>query len=113
MAASIDDTEVAKPSDGSAVFADPDEVVIGRRPNRHTSFGRGAHRCTSSNPGALRVPHGGRTGAPPHPDSRLMPGAQRYASTGAINGSLRLPIEFEPQARTGPERLAHAFVHSA
>jgi cytochrome P450 len=32
-----------------AVFEDPDEIVLDRFPNRHTTFGLGIHRCLGSN----------------------------------------------------------------
>lgn len=33
----------------SSVFPDPDEVILDRWPNRHMTFGLGAHRCLGSN----------------------------------------------------------------
>ncbi len=32
-----------------AVFADPDEITLDRKGNRHFSFGIGVHRCVGSN----------------------------------------------------------------
>jgi cytochrome P450 len=31
-----------------SVFPDPDRLVLGRRPNAHLAFGRGAHRCPAA-----------------------------------------------------------------
>ena len=52
-----------------AVFADPDEIILDRKGNRHFSFGIGLHRCNGIECGAHRVQVDADRG--PGPDARL------------------------------------------
>ncbi|MGV0794506.1 cytochrome P450 [Mycolicibacterium sp. XJ1819] len=87
-----------------SVFKDPDDVRIDRWPNRHMSFGLGAHRCLGSNMARTvweiivseilrRIP-----------DYRVdHKTAQRYTDCGDINGWISVPVSFAPGTRTDQE----------
>jgi cytochrome P450 len=38
-----------------AVFADPDQLILDRKPNRHLSYGMGLHRCVGANLGQVEL----------------------------------------------------------
>ena len=90
-----------------SVFADPDEVVLDRKGNRHFSFGIGVHRCV----GIERGTHGVQVHADrgPRPDARL---PLRPGRHGALRVHRRHPghaqaaghLHARPQDRRGTRR---------
>jgi cytochrome P450 len=75
-----------------AVFAQPDEVVLDRFPNRHLAFGVGAHRCLGANiaRAEIRIMLGEVLAR--LPDYRILEEEMEARSTAAISfGKLRLP----------------------
>jgi len=69
-----------------AVFADPDEVQVDRRRNRHLTFGSGPHRCLGSNLARLEVKITLEEWLRAMPDFRLVEGAQVAWSGGQTRG---------------------------
>ncbi len=88
-----------------AVFDDPDEVILGRFPNKHTAFGVGPHRCLGSNI-ARRMWLAMVTGLLTRmPDLSIDHSAlQRSPSLGNVNGFISVPATFTPTAPV-PTRL--------
>jgi cytochrome P450 len=84
-----------------AVFDQPEEIIPDRFPNRHASFGVGAHRCVGST--LARTEFGVVVGEVLRrmPDYRLGDGAVRYSNIGTANGWHRLPARFTPGGRVG------------
>jgi cytochrome P450 len=86
-----------------SVFPNPDEVVLDRFPNRHTSFGLGVHRCIGSNVARTQFKAMLTEALRRLPDYRCVPeGAVRYETTGIINGWNHLPAVFTPGEPLGP-----------
>ena len=83
-----------------AVFAEPDQVVLDRKGNRHFSFGLGVHRCIGSNV-ARTVFRAMLTAVLDRmPDYRcLEEGTVHYDSIGSMR---QLPATFTPGRRRGP-----------
>jgi cytochrome P450 len=88
------------------VFDNPDQVIIDRKPNLHTSFGIGAHRCTGSNLARMEFITVVGEVLRRLPEYRLLPGAEPYQTIGAINGWHLLPAEFTPGKPVGPKLVA-------
>jgi len=93
------------------VFPDPDQIIMDRTGNRHTSFGLGLHRCIGSNV-ARTVFKAMLTGVLERmPDFQCDPaGAVHYDTIGVINGMKHLPATFTPGRRLGmglDETIAH------
>ncbi|MFB1298530.1 cytochrome P450 [Mycobacterium sp. pW049] len=88
-----------------AEFACPHDVVLDRKPNRHTAFGVGIHRCLGSNIARVELKAmltGVLTRLPDfHIDADR---AKRYASIGITNGFLSLPATFTPTPPVGGHR---------
>ncbi|PRC43429.1 cytochrome P450 [Mycobacterium sp. ITM-2017-0098] len=85
------------------LFANPDEVVLDRKGNRHFSFGLGVHRCIGSN--VARTVFKSMLGAvlDRMPDFECDPdGAVHYETIGVIQGMKHLPATFTPGPRLGP-----------
>ena len=86
-----------------AVFADPDEIILDRMPNRHLAFGLGVHRCIGSNVARVGFKTMLREVLVRLPDFSVDPsGPTRYESIGIINGYQHLPASFTPGHRAGP-----------
>jgi cytochrome P450 len=84
-----------------AVFDRPDEVVIDRPANRHTSFGLGAHRCIGSSIARAEFQIVVREVLRRMPDYRLArEEVVQYQSIGIINGWHRMPARFTPGVRS-------------
>ena len=78
-----------------AVFADPDQLDIRRRPNHHVTFGRGAHRCLGANLTRLeaRICIDAVLGR--LPDYALVEaGLCRITKPADLHGYLRVPVTF-------------------
>jgi cytochrome P450 len=83
-----------------AVFDRPDEVVIDRPANRHTSFGLGAHRCIGSSIARAEFQIVVREVLARMPDYRLdREKVVPYQSIGVINGWHLMPARFTPGVR--------------
>ncbi|HEY1974541.1 MAG TPA: cytochrome P450 [Pseudonocardia sp.] len=84
-----------------AEFENPDEFVIDRFPNRHTSFGLGAHRCLGA--ALARAQFQIMVGEILRrmPDYQVDRGqVHRYPSIGLANGYISLPVQFTPGERS-------------
>ncbi len=85
-----------------ASFTDPDTVDLGRRGNRHFSFGLGLHRCIGSNVARIVFKRMLVAVLDRLPDFRCDPaGAVHYDTIGVINGMKHLPAAFTPGPRLG------------
>jgi cytochrome P450 len=84
-------------------FADPDDIVIDRLPNRHAAFGLGVHRCIGSNLARMSFKTMLSEVLERIPDYACQPGgAVKYEDIGTINGYQHLPATFVPGRREGP-----------
>jgi cytochrome P450 len=81
------------------VFDRPEEIIPERFPNRHTSFGVGAHRCVGSTLARSEFGVVLREILLRMPDYSLADGAVRYSNIGTANGWHRLPARFTPGRR--------------
>jgi cytochrome P450 len=80
-----------------AEFDQPDEIVLDRFPNRHTSFGVGGHRCIGSSIARVEFEVMLAQFLSRIPEYDVDFGsARRYPSVGQLNGFITLPITFEP-----------------
>ncbi|MBX7446938.1 cytochrome P450 [Mycolicibacterium sp. 3033] len=86
-----------------AVFADPDEIHLDRKGNRHFSFGLGVHRCIGSNVARTVFKSMLTAVLDRMPDYGCDPeGAVHYDTIGVIQGMRHLPASFTPAKRIGP-----------
>jgi cytochrome P450 len=86
-----------------AVFADPDEVVLDRKGNRHFSFGLGIHRCIGSNVARTVFKSMLTAVLDRMPDYQCVAeGTVHYDTIGVIQGMRHLPATFTPGQRRGP-----------
>ncbi|MEY2524007.1 MAG: hypothetical protein QOJ66_2572 [Ilumatobacteraceae bacterium] len=88
------------------VFSEPDQLLLDRLPNRHTSFGLGAHRCIGSNFARDSFATMLRGVLTRIPDYVIEEAAVRNTTIGAVNGWVNLPAHFSPGPRTGNFSLA-------
>lgn len=89
-----------------AVFDRPDEVVLDRFPNRHTTFGMGIHRCIGSHIARSELTSMVSRVLARMPDYRIDHAtAQRYPTIGIINGWINVPATFTPGEKQGSEQL--------
>jgi cytochrome P450 len=85
-----------------ALFADPDEVVLDRKGNRHFSFGLGLHRCKGSNVARTVFKSMLTAVLDRMPDYRCDPeGTVHYECIGVIQGMRKLPATFTPGPKIG------------
>ncbi len=85
-----------------AVFADPNEIILERKGNRHFSFGLGVHRCIGSNLARIVFKSMLTAVLDRMPDYRCDPdGAVHYQTIGVIQGMQHLPATFTPGPRLG------------
>jgi cytochrome P450 len=85
-----------------SVFADPDEVVLERKGNRHFSFGIGVHRCVGSNVARTVFKSMLTAVLDRMPDFHCDPeGTVHYETIGVIQGMRKLPATFTPGATVG------------
>jgi cytochrome P450 len=83
-----------------SVFDDPDDIRLDRFPNRHTSFGLGAHRCLGSNMARTVWEIIVGEVLSRLPDYKVdHAAAQRYPDCGEINGWVSVPVNFTPGKR--------------
>jgi cytochrome P450 len=85
-----------------SVFPDPNEIVLDRKNNRHSSFGLGIHRCIGSNVARMTFKSMLTAVLDRMPDYVCDPsGAVHYDTVGVINGMKHLPATFTPGQRVG------------
>ncbi len=88
------------------VFENPDEVVLDRFPNRHTTFGIGIHRCLGSHIARTELAVMIERVLQRLPDYTVdHANAQRYPTIGIVNGWITAPATFTPGMRLGEDRL--------
>lgn len=84
----------------AAVFEDPDDVVFDRFPNRHMTFGLGAHRCLGSTLARRQILHALRGVLRRLPDYEIDHDRLVRAETiGVTYGTFALPAHFSPGER--------------
>lgn len=84
------------------IFEDPQELILDRSPNRHTTFGLGAHRCLGSNLARMQLRVLLNEVLTRIPDYAVdHETAKPYPSIGVVNGWIALPSTFTPSPRTG------------
>jgi cytochrome P450 len=82
------------------VFDNPDQIRLDRFPNRHMSFGLGAHRCLGSNMARTVWEIVVGEVLKRLPDYTVdHAAAQRYPDCGEINGWISVPVRFTPSQR--------------
>jgi cytochrome P450 len=85
-----------------ALFADPDNIILDRKGNRHFSFGLGLHRCKGSNVARTVFKSMLTAVLDRMPDYRCDPeGTVHYECIGVIQGMRKLPATFTPGPRIG------------
>lgn len=83
-------------------FPEPDKVILDRFPNRHLTFGVGAHRCLGSNIARTQIQVALAALLDRLPDFEVERSALVRADTvGVVFGHFSVPISFTP----GPRRL--------
>ncbi|WP_051342637.1 cytochrome P450 [Pseudonocardia spinosispora] len=85
-----------------AEFPEPDEVRLDRKPNRHLSFGMGAHRCLGAALARMELKVLLEETLPRLGDYRIEQPPTRYSS--ATRGINNLLVSFTPGARVGGAR---------
>jgi cytochrome P450 len=79
-------------------FPDPNEFTITRQPNRHLSFGAGAHRCLGSHLGRLELRIALEEIHRRIPDYELVESDPPVFHSSQVRGCMRMPIKFTPEA---------------
>ncbi|TMC06084.1 MAG: cytochrome P450 [Chloroflexi bacterium] len=89
---------VASANRDEAVFDAPDRFDVGRDPNRHMTFGQGAHYCLGSALARLelRLLFGALQ---PHLEGMELAGDVRHLRSNFIHGIDRLPVSVRPLGR--------------
>jgi cytochrome P450 len=84
------------------VFPEPNDILLDRKNNRHSSFGLGIHRCVGSNVARMTFKQMLTAVLDRMPDFQCDPsGAVHYDTIGVINGMKHLPATFTPGPRLG------------
>jgi cytochrome P450 len=84
-------------------FPDPDEVILDRFPNRHLTFGVGAHRCLGSTIARNEVRIVLSEVLRRLPDYRILEDEMVRAETvGTVYGHVNMPTVFSPSPPTRP-----------
>jgi cytochrome P450 len=85
-------------------FPDPDEVVLDRFPNRHMTFGLGAHRCLGSTVARKQIVHSLTAVLNRLPDFVVDRPRVTHAETiGVVYGHFSIPLTFTPGSRLLPK----------
>jgi cytochrome P450 len=83
-------------------FDRPDEMILDRMPNPHTTFGLGVHRCLGSNIARVELDVVFSEVLRRIPDYVVDEGgSKRYTTVGIVNGWERMPFTFTPGRREG------------
>ena len=84
-------------------FDDPDSVILDRFPNRHITFGHGAHRCLGSNLARRQIQVALQAVLRRLPDYSIdHDNAVRAETVGIVYGMFSLPAHFPPGERWFP-----------
>jgi cytochrome P450 len=75
-----------------AEFEAADQVVFGRRPNRHIAFGAGPHRCLGSHLARLELRVALEEWHARIPDYRIADGATVIDRPGSVSSLISLPL---------------------
>ncbi|MCV7219491.1 cytochrome P450 [Mycolicibacterium elephantis] len=78
-------------------FPDPTEFTVTRHPNRHLSFGAGAHRCLGSHLGRLELRIALEELHRRIPDYQLVEADPPVFHSSQVRGCMRMPITFTPE----------------
>jgi len=96
----------ASANQDDAAFDRPDEVILDRFPNRHTTFGIGIHRCLGSHIARIELSTMVSRVLARMPDYQVdHAAAERYPSIGIINGWIAVPATFTPGSKLTSELL--------
>lgn len=88
------------------VFDRPEEVILDRFPNRHTTFGVGIHRCIGAHFARIELIAMVSGVLARMPDYQVRhETAVRYPTIGIVDGWVNVPATFTPDARVGDESL--------
>jgi len=99
----------ASANQDESTFDRPNEVVLDRFPNRHTTFGIGIHRCLGSHIARIELVTMVSRVLARMPDFQVVhDAAKRYPTIGIINGWINVPATFTPGARLSDEPLPGA-----
>ncbi|EID17446.1 cytochrome P450 [Mycolicibacterium phlei] len=99
----------ASANQDETAFERPEEIILDRFPNRHTTFGIGIHRCLGSHVARIELETMIRRVLDRMPDYRVdLAAARRYPSIGIINGWINAPATFTPGQRLRDEKLPGA-----
>ena len=83
-----------------SVFDDPDSVILDRFPNRHITFGHGAHRCLGSNLARRQIQIALQAVLRRLPEYTIdHDNAVRAETVGIVYGMFSLPADFPPGER--------------
>ena len=89
-----------------AVFDQPDQIVLDRSPNRHTTFGVGVHRCLGSNFARAELALMLGEVLKRIPDYRIVEAESvKYPTIGIVNGWVSMPATFTPSQRVTTDVL--------
>lgn len=82
-------------------FPEPDTVVLDRWPNRHVTFGVGAHRCLGAHLARAQIRIALGELLDRLPDFRVdHDGIERAETVGVVFGHFSIPVTFTPGARS-------------
>ena len=79
-------------------FEEPDDLDLERHPNRHLSFGSGAHRCIGSHLARIELSLALEELHKRIPDYDLVDSDPPLLHASQVRGCARLPIRFTPEA---------------
>ena len=86
-------------------FHAPDDILLDRSGNRHSTFGLGIHRCLGSNLARVEIAIVLGEILRRMPDYALERGGiERFETVGFVDGYRRLPATFSPGSRTASGR---------
>lgn len=80
-------------------FDGPGDLDVMRSPNRHLSFGGGAHRCLGSHLARIELAVAMEAIHERLPDYRFVENDQPVFHSSQVRGCVRMPIEFTPELR--------------
>lgn len=81
-------------------FDDPEELQLERTPNRHLSFGGGAHRCIGSLHTRVELRIAFEELHRRIPDYRIDPTEKSVTHPTQVRGVIKLPLLFTPEGRS-------------
>lgn len=81
-------------------FDNPDDLVLGREPNRHIAFGAGPHRCLGSHLARIELKLAFEEIHQRFPDYALVPDNPPVMHSSQVRGCEKLPITFTSGAKS-------------